>query len=120
MTIFPLACRVYFSHCFLAVSLLCTAKKQWLKYTLHASGKIVIDEGAKTALLGNGASLLAKGVVSTQGNFIRGEAIDIEYNNEIIARGLSQYSKSELDLIAGKDSAKFESILGFRHPCTLR
>lgn len=92
-----------------------TAKKQWLKYTLHASGKIVIDEGAKTALLGNGASLLAKGVVSTQGNFIRGEAIDIEYNNEIIARGLSQYSKSELDLIAGKDSAKFESILGFRH-----
>ncbi|WP_299263898.1 glutamate 5-kinase [uncultured Psychrosphaera sp.] len=91
-----------------------SAKKQWLQYTLHASGKLVIDEGAQAALLGNGASLLAKGIVSAQGDFVRGDAIDIEYNNEIIARGLSQYSKAELALILGKDSAEFESILGFR------
>jgi glutamate 5-kinase len=92
-----------------------TAKKQWLKYTLNSSGKIVIDKGATTALLSNGASLLAKGVVSVQGEFVRGEAIDIEYNNEIIAKGLSQYSNTELRLIVGKDSIEFESILGFRH-----
>jgi glutamate 5-kinase len=92
-----------------------SAKKQWLKYTLYARGKLVIDEGAQTALLGNGASLLAKGIVSAQGDFVRGDAIDIEYDNEIIARGLSQYSKTELDLIAGKDSVEFVSILGFRH-----
>lgn len=96
-----------------------SAKKQWLKYTLHARGKLVIDEGAQTALLGNGASLLAKGVVSTQGDFVRGDAIDIEYNNDVIARGLSQYSKTELDLLselrAGKDNAGFQSTLGFTH-----
>ena len=91
-----------------------TAKKQWLKYTLKSSGKIAVDKGAEAALLGNGASLLAKGIVSVEGDFVRGDAIDIEYNNAIIAKGLSQYSNKELALILGKDSTEFESILGFR------
>ncbi len=114
-TFFKLAEQQSVGTWFKAVNTKSTAKKQWLKYTLKPSGKLVIDEGAQAALSANGASLLAKGIVSTQGSFVRGDAVDIQCNNQIIARGLSQYSKTEIDLILGKDSAKFESILGFRH-----
>ena len=91
------------------------AKKQWLKHTLHSAGQIYIDEGARNALTKNGASLLAKGITWVEGDFIRGEAVDIVFNNQVLARGLSQYSSSELARIAGKSSDEFEIALGFKH-----
>jgi len=91
------------------------AKKQWLKHTLQAAGMIVIDNGAQQALSGSGASLLAKGVTGVSGEFIRGEAVDIVVDGKVIARGLSQYSSSELSLLLGKESSDFEAILGFKH-----
>lgn len=92
-----------------------TAKKQWLKHTLKAVGQVVIDAGAAKALSTKGASLLAKGVIEVAGDFVRGDAIDIHFDSELIARGLSQYSHSELAAIAGKESNEFEQILGFKH-----
>lgn len=91
------------------------AKKQWLKHTLRPAGAIVVDEGASVALLSTGASLLAKGIKSVGGEFARGDAIDIIFADQTIARGLSQYSSAELIQIAGQDSKSFESILGFKH-----
>lgn len=91
------------------------AKKQWLKHTLKAAGSVHIDSGAQAALLDKGASLLAKGILSVKGEFARGDALDIEYDNKVIARGLTQYSSAELLQIAGQDSKLFESILGFKH-----
>ena len=91
------------------------AKKQWLKHTLHSAGQIYIDEGAFAALYQNGASLLAKGVIRVNGEFIRGEAVDIVFKERVLARGLSQYSSSELAMIAGASSDQFEAILGFKH-----
>lgn len=91
------------------------AKKQWLKHTLQAAGTIEIDGGASQALAGSGASLLAKGITAVTGDFIRGEAVDIVADNKILARGLCQYSSSELSLLLGKDSCDFEDILGFKH-----
>ncbi len=100
---------------FKAVENKATAKKQWLKHTLKALGTIVIDEGAANALSSNGASLLAKGVIKISGNFIRGDAVDIVFNDQVIGRGLCQYAQSELSVIAGKESSQFEAILGFKH-----
>jgi len=91
------------------------AKKQWLKHTLNAAGKVEIDAGAYKALEQQGASLLAKGISQVSGEFIRGEAVDVVFENKILARGLIQYSSSELVLLAGKQSEQFESILGFKH-----
>lgn len=91
------------------------AKKQWLKHTLKASGSITVDSGAGNALVNTGASLLAKGIISSDGEFVRGEAVDIKHNGNIVARGLSQYSSSELQLIAGQQSSEFERLLGFKH-----
>lgn len=100
---------------FKAVENKANAKKQWLKHTLKASGKVVVDAGAGKALLQKGASLLAKGITHTSGEFLRGEAIDIECEGHVIARGLTQYAQNELSMIAGKDSQQFEELLGFKH-----
>jgi len=91
------------------------AKKQWLKHTLKSCGEIEVDQGAASALLAKGASLLAKGVRNTSGQFMRGDAVDILFNGEVIGRGLSQYTQNELLQIAGKESNEFEQILGFKH-----
>ena len=42
----------------------------------------------------------------------RGEAIDIECEGHVIARGLTQYAQNELSMIAGQDSQQFEELLG--------
>lgn len=91
------------------------AKKQWLRHTLKAAGSLQIDEGAANALLTSGASLLAKGIMTVNGEFARGEALDILSDNKVIARGLSQYSSAELLQISGLESKNFETILGFKH-----
>ena len=91
------------------------AKKQWLKHTLKAVGEVIIDAGAAKALANQGASLLAKGIVSVTGEFVRGDAVNIVFDKQLVARGLSQYSQSELAAIAGKESNQFEQVLGFKH-----
>ena len=92
-----------------------TAKKQWLKHTLKSVGEVTIDAGAAKALSNQGASLLAKGVTSISGDFVRGDAINILYDGVVVGRGLSQYSQTELSAIAGRESNEFELILGFKH-----
>ena len=100
---------------FKAVDSTNNAKQQWLTHTLNASGTLEIDQGAVNALIYNGASLLSKGIIAQSGEFIRGEAVDIMHQGKRIARGLVQYSSSELSIIAGKESSEFQQYLGFKH-----
>lgn len=91
------------------------AKKQWLKHTLTSSGRIELDAGANAAVVNKGASVLAKGITKVEGDFIRGEAIDLVYQGTVVGRGLSQYASSEVDLIKGLDSNQIEATLGFKN-----
>ncbi|MDF2180295.1 glutamate 5-kinase [Aliiglaciecola sp. CAU 1673] len=89
------------------------AKKEWLRHSLKAKGKIWVDKGACDALLNKGASLLPVGVVKTQGQFSAGDAVEIWFQEAPIATGLSLYDAPELEKISGKKSAELEGILGF-------
>ncbi|GAC16273.1 glutamate 5-kinase [Aliiglaciecola lipolytica] len=89
------------------------ARRQWLKHTLKSGGKIVIDSGAKTAILSKGASLLPSGIVDVIGQFNSGDAVTIEYQNNALAKGLALYNSSDLNNIKGMRSCKIESILGY-------
>lgn len=89
------------------------ARGQWLKHTLKSSGTIDIDEGAKRALLSNGASLLPSGIRAVLGDFKSGEAIEISFEGRAIAKGLALYSASDLNEIRGLRSDQFESVLGY-------
>lgn len=91
-----------------------SAWKNWIAGQLEPQGRLVIDEGARAALL-SGKSLLAAGIKSIDGNFQRGDtvAIVVEGTHIEVARGLSSYSSHEAGLIAGRRSGDIETILGY-------
>jgi glutamate 5-kinase len=91
-----------------------TARKQWLAGALNPSGALAVDAGAARALQ-TGKSLLPAGVVSVVGRFDRGDAVEvIDPEGRVIARGLSAYSSDDAAKLVGRNSADFESILGYR------
>lgn len=89
------------------------AKKRWIAFSSKPKGGIVIDKGAEKALVKDKRSLLPGGIVCVIGNFQKGFVIDImAENNNVIARGLSNYSSLEIDRIKGKKTSEIEAELG--------
>ena len=96
-----------------------SAKKNWIAHHLHLEGSITIDEGAGKAL-NKGSSLLAAGVIQTEGTFQKGAPIRVlNASQQEIARGLSNYSSHDLLKIMGKKTPEFEAILGYMGSDTL-
>ena len=90
------------------------ARQQWLAGRVKASGTLHLDEGAVNVLKTSGKSLLAVGVTSVTGNFIRGEMVSCVTADGIeIARGLVNYNAIEAAKIKGKTSAEIEQVLGY-------
>ena len=52
-------------------------KKRWIGYATNIIGKIVVNDGAKAALISEGKSLLPIGVVSVKNTFKKGDVISI-------------------------------------------
>ena len=73
-----------------------SAKNKWIASGGISVGKITIDEGAAKALL-NRKSLLAVGIVSTEGEFEAGEVVEIQNDsNQLLAVGQAKVSSVEL------------------------
>ncbi|MGE4322044.1 MAG: glutamate 5-kinase [Sphingobium sp.] len=88
------------------------ARKGWLAGRLTVRGRITIDAGAERAL-GKGNSLLPAGVARVDGQFARGDVVDIvAEDGRVIARGLSEYDCGEAARIAGKRSEDIAALLG--------
>ena len=85
-------------------------KRRWIK-AAHASGKIIIDEGAERAVIGH-KSLLPVGIKAVEGTFSKGEVVNIVCGDDVIAKGISAYDSKELSSIAGKHTDELEAILG--------
>jgi len=91
-------------------------RKHWIAYTLKPSGKIVVDEGARNALLKRGKSLLPSGAVRVEGRFERGACVRLcGLDGVEFARGLSDYSSGESSRLAGCKSSEIEIILGYHY-----
>ncbi len=91
-----------------------TARKEWIAGSLHASGVIVVDDGAAGALV-SGKSLLPAGVVKVEGQFDRGDAVLIKSKDgRLLGKGLIAYASEDAGRIAGKKSQEIEQILGFK------
>lgn len=96
-----------------------SARKTWLGGLLAATGKIFLDDGAVTALE-EGNSLLAVGVRHIEGEFERGDVVDIvDKDGTLIARGLCEYHSKDALSILGKTSEEIEAILGHTPRSTL-
>ena len=91
-----------------------SARKKWIKGSLKTAGAITVDEGAVRALMG-GKSLLPAGVTSIEGEFKRGDVVDVKDRaGRVLARGLVAYAAEDARRIAGRKSAEIEHLLGFR------
>ena len=74
-----------------------SAFKLWLRFGKQVAARVQIDEGAQRALIGRGASLLAVGVHSWEGDFASGDGIEIVGpDGTPIARGISALDSSEM------------------------
>ncbi|MEO8367083.1 MAG: glutamate 5-kinase [Pseudoxanthomonas sp.] len=95
------------------------ARKYWLRNVPLESGSIIVDAGAARAMGEKGASLLPGGVVAAEGDFRRGDMIEVRLRDEQgdrgIARGVSQYSAVDIRRIAGRHSREIEAALGYNY-----
>jgi glutamate 5-kinase len=93
-----------------------TSRKHWIAFTLRPQGRIYVDAGAGRVLRQEGRSLLASGVVKVEGVFERGAGIRVcDQDGSEFARGIADYSSSEIERIMGHKSLEIEEILGYRY-----
>lgn len=92
-------------------------RKRWLAWAATPKGEILVDDGAKKALLEKGRSLLPSGVKGLSGKWSRGETIKIvDSSHREIASGISNFSSGELDQIKGLKSEEIALRLGEKLP----
>lgn len=91
-----------------------TSKKQWMAGHMRSNGVVTLDDGAIEVLQLSGKSLLPVGVIGVSGEFKRGELIScVDAAGTEVARGLSNYGASEVEMILGQSSAHIADILGY-------
>ncbi|MBC7462122.1 MAG: glutamate 5-kinase [Thermoleophilia bacterium] len=85
-----------------------SAFRLWLQHGKRVRGTIVVDAGARAAIVERGASLLPVGITEVQGAFEPGDAVAIAEMGApagaSFARGIAQYSSVELAQL-GRDGA---------------
>ena len=115
-----LAAGSFRGTCFEAPSTRLAARKYWLRHAGTASGSIRIDAGAAQALRG-GKSLLPGGILGVDGEFARGDIVDIVQAEPpgVVARGLAQYNAGEVRRLAGHHTREIETLLGFSYGDTV-
>lgn len=93
-----------------------TAKKHWIAFSKKPRGKLLLDEGAQTAVMKRGKSLLPSGIIGVEGGFERGDAVRLcDVEGREIARGVISYSLAEILQIMGKQCAEIEQVLGYKY-----
>ena len=89
------------------------ARKRWILAHVKPRGKIVLDAGACKALM-SGKSILPAGVKEVEGDFERGDAVQVcDESGRILGVGLCAYAADNTRQIAGRKSAEISAILGY-------
>ncbi len=89
-----------------------SSRKLWIAFALAASGRIVVDDGARRALSVDHRSLLAAGVREVEGTFEPDDAVEIvDGSGAPFAKGLVRYSSSQLRRAAGSRTSELPDAL---------
>ncbi len=81
------------------------ARKLWIAFAVGAAGTVVVDDGAKHALVERGVSLLPAGVVGVKGGFGTDTAVEIAGPDGVVfAKGLTRFDAAGLRAIAGSQT----------------
>src|SRR5262249_35753983 len=87
--------------------------KRWIGLTAQPRGVLIVDDGAQNAVAQQGKSLLAIGVIGSEGTFRKGDVVSIrDKAGAEFARGLSNYSVEEVLKIKGRKTEQIAAVLG--------
>ena len=93
-----------------------SGKKRWIGYATNVIGKLIVNDGAKDAILKNCTSLLPVGIVKVVNNFNKGDVVSIcDENNTEFARGIVNYDSEQCRKIAGVHSEDIFKSLGIKN-----
>jgi glutamate 5-kinase len=82
------------------------ARKLWIAFAVGAAGTVVVDDGARAALVERRTSLLPAGVVDVVGEFDAEDAVEIAgLDGRVFAKGLSRHSSGWAKEWAGRRSS---------------
>lgn len=91
------------------------SRKRWLAFASVPRGGIVVDAGARRALVSGGKSLLPSGIRATRRSFRAGDAVSlVDAEDREFARGLANYSRDEVEKIKGLKSHEIAAVLGHK------
>lgn len=86
-------------------------KNRWIS-SARPTGSVTVDDGAAKALARGDRSLLPAGITDVKGKFEPGDLIEIlTTTGTTLARGLTNYSASQILLIRGKKSQEVRKLL---------
>ncbi|WP_051750414.1 glutamate 5-kinase [Phycicoccus jejuensis] len=89
------------------------SRKRWLAHATSAKGRLVIDDGAVTAVTERRTSLLPAGITEVVGSFAAGDPVDVcATDGRVIARGLVTYASTELPRLLGRSTRDLARELG--------
>jgi glutamate 5-kinase len=99
---------------FLPVKSKLDSRERWLLSGLSTRGKLTVDDGAAKALKKNDCSLLAAGIIKVEGNFQRGDIVDIcDLKGVKLGSGITNYTSAEVQAIKGAHSENITDLLGY-------
>lgn len=91
-------------------------RKRWIVTTLRPRGTLVVDDGAKEAIVSKGKSLLPSGIITIAGDFEFGDLVSCVDSSGIeLAHGLVNYPVRDLQIIKGLHTSKIEAALGYKY-----
>jgi glutamate 5-kinase len=80
-----------------------SSRKLWIAFARASEGRIVVDAGARRALVERGKSLLPAGVRAVEGTFDADATVEIvDEDGAMFAKGLSRYGATSLDAFRGR------------------
>jgi glutamate 5-kinase len=89
-----------------------SARKLWIALGRNTCGEIVIDDGARDAVVQRQTSLLPAGVVSVSGTFAPGDAVVLKDRSGVaVARGLTELSSADIERVKGLKTSQIAEAL---------
>lgn len=85
----------------------------WLAHAATPRGRLILDDGAVTAIKERGVSLLPAGVTSVEGEFSSGDTVELaSKSGDVIARGLVAFDSEEIPMMLGRSTKELAKELG--------
>ncbi len=90
------------------------SRQRWMLSGLSTKGKLVVDSGAALALRKQKRSLLAAGIIQVEGEFQRGDIVNLyDPQGSRLGCGITNYCSADITAIKGTHSKNIATKLGY-------